>query len=250
VNPVLPLARWTGGPAVPEAQRLNRVLLGCGAAAGPLFIAVFTAAGAARPFYSAVRHPVSSLALGPGGWIQKLNFGANGVLYLALAAGLARSQLAPRGGPLLIGAAGVGQVVAGAFDTDPVSGYPPGTPASSKGYSGTGALLHDLGAVPIFLGIPVAALIWARTCAGRGDHRWARYSTTTAGSMVCGFILTSAAFAQAPGLAPVGGLLQRMTISAGMGWLTALSVHALKTGTSDPSGPAAVRRPPWRSSTE
>ncbi|OUM45194.1 hypothetical protein B8W73_01685 [Arthrobacter agilis] len=193
------------------------------------------AAGAARPDYDPLRHPVSSLALGPDGWVQALNFGINGVLYLALAAGLARRRHAsttPRGGPLLIGAAGLGQIIAGLFTTDPVSGYPPGTPVTLERYSGAGARVHDLAAVPVFLGIPVAAILWARTFTRHGRRGWARYSATTAGSMIIGFLLTSAAFAQTPALAPRGGLLQRLTVTVGMSWLSALSIQALTTPTA------------------
>jgi Protein of unknown function (DUF998) len=103
--------------------------LWCGG--GPLFVATFLAEGARRPGYDPRRHPVSSLALGPGGWVQVANFTITGVLYLALAAGLARTPdpaADTRAGPVLIGAAAGGLLGAGAFTTDPVSGYPPGTP--------------------------------------------------------------------------------------------------------------------------
>ncbi|OUM43261.1 DUF998 domain-containing protein [Arthrobacter sedimenti] len=168
---------------------------------------------------------------GPGRWIQALNFSVNGLLYLGLAAGLAHrgDAATPRAGPLLIGAAGLGQIIAGLFTTDPVSGYPPGTPATLDHYGRAGARVHDLVAVPVFLGIPAAALLWARTFARHGCRRWSRYSGTTAGTMVIGFMLTSAAFAQAPVLAPIGGLLQRLTVTLDMGWLSALSVQALIT---------------------
>lgn len=39
--------------------------------------------------------------------------------------------------------------------------------------------------------------------------------------------LTNFAFSQAPALVDVGGLLQRITISIGFAWLTALAVHTL-----------------------
>jgi hypothetical protein len=63
-----------------------RGLLRCGIAAGPLFTATFLAEGAARDGYRPLRHPVSSLALGPRGWIQTANFAVTGVLTLAGAA--------------------------------------------------------------------------------------------------------------------------------------------------------------------
>jgi hypothetical protein len=51
----------------------TRGLLRCGMIAGPAFVAVFLAEGAARDGYRPLRHPVSSLALGPRGWIQAGN---------------------------------------------------------------------------------------------------------------------------------------------------------------------------------
>jgi Protein of unknown function (DUF998) len=69
-------ARWTRG------------LLYCGLAAGPVFVTTFLAEGATRPGYRPSRHPVSSLALGPRGWVQTANFAVTGTLVLAGAAGL------------------------------------------------------------------------------------------------------------------------------------------------------------------
>jgi hypothetical protein len=65
--------------------------LRCGLVAGPAFVIVFSADGATRPGYRPLRHPVSSLSLGPRGWVQVTNFAVTGALYLAAAAGLARA---------------------------------------------------------------------------------------------------------------------------------------------------------------
>jgi len=209
---------------------LTTALLVCGAVAGPLFVAAFTAAGCARPAYDPMRHPVSSLALGTNGWVQRSNFIVNGVLYPAMAVGIARGRsrgALPRFGPAFIAAAGLGQITAGIFTSDPVSGYPPGTPPAQEGYSGVVPLVHDLGAVPVFIGIPVAALIWARAFMRHGHRGWAGYSVSTAITMLIGFALTSAAFAQARRLVSFGGLFQRLTVTIGMGWLSALALEEL-----------------------
>ena len=66
----------------------TRRLLRCGVWAGPAFTATFLAEGAVRDGYRPLRHPVSSLAHGPRGWIQTANFAVTGVLCLAGAAGL------------------------------------------------------------------------------------------------------------------------------------------------------------------
>ena len=55
-------ARTAGTP-----DRWTRRLLRCGLAAGPVFTATFLLEGATRDGYRPLRHPVSSLALGPRG---------------------------------------------------------------------------------------------------------------------------------------------------------------------------------------
>ena len=80
----------------------NPTLLACGMAAGPLFTIAYLLEGASRVDYKPFRHPVSSLALGRAG----------------------PSHL----GALLIGVWAVCLLGAGACRTDPVSGYPAGTP--------------------------------------------------------------------------------------------------------------------------
>ena len=103
----------------------TRRLLRCGVWAGPVFTATFVAEGAAREGYRPLRHPVSSLALGPRGWVQTANFAVTGVLCLAGAAGLRRTgdRLAgSRAGPVMVAAAGAGLIGSAAFRTDPVGG--------------------------------------------------------------------------------------------------------------------------------
>lgn len=48
--------------------------LACGAIAGPTFVVIVSIAGHKRAGYDRLRHAVSSLALGPGGLVQRANF--------------------------------------------------------------------------------------------------------------------------------------------------------------------------------
>jgi Protein of unknown function (DUF998) len=151
-----------------------------------------------------------------------------GLLYLAGAAGLAsRSEGFGRSGatPALIAAAGAGLVGSGVFVTDPVGGFPPGqlTPVQPS-RAGT---LHGLSALPIFLGIPAAALLSAQRFANRQDRGWAWYTGASGALMAITFVLFAAAFGQAPRLAAWGGFIQRTSIATGFGWLTALFIRAL-----------------------
>jgi len=208
----------------------TRALLGCGAVAGPVFLGTATAEGAVRPDYHPLRHPVSSLSLGSRGGVQTANFTVTSVLMLAGALGLSRATAAAartRMGPLLVAAAGIGLLGSAAFVTDPVSGYPPGTPDLLTERTAPG-LLHDLFGVPTFLGLPAAEAVYAAAFQ-RGDRRgWAMYSAGSSAAMVATFGLASAAFAQTPALVRFGGLLQRIAVGSGFGWLTAVAVDAMR----------------------
>jgi hypothetical protein len=215
-------ARWLAGR--------TRRLLRCGMWAGPVFTATFLAEGAVRDGYRPLRHPVSSLALGPRGWIQTVNFAVTGVLTLAGAAGLRLTGDRPAGsraGPALVAAAGAGLIASAAFRTDPVGGYPPGTPDMPAGFSHVGTA-HNLAAIPVFLGLPAAA-------AGYGWRSWradqapgfAVCCAATAMIMPVTMMLAGAGFGQSSRLGGYGGLLQRASIITGFAWLTAMSARAL-----------------------
>lgn len=214
---------------VTQHDVVTRRLLRCGVAAGPLFVLTALAEGATRADYHPLRHPVSSLALGPRGWVQVANFSATGALYLGYAAGLwraPRTVVGTRAGSTLIGAAAVGLLGAAAFVTDPVSGYPPGTPSAPGDYTTFGAL-HDLLSIPTFLGLPAAAFTFGHWFRKSGNRGWASYSTGSALMMLVFFGLASAAFNQAAVLVDLGGLFQRAAVTTGFGWLTALAIRTL-----------------------
>jgi Protein of unknown function (DUF998) len=213
----------------PASRTWTRSLLRCGLAAGPVFAAVFLAEGAAREDYRPLRHPVSSLALGSRGWVQAGNFAVAGALVLAGAAGLARAADPEAGGRVaagLAGAAGAGLIGSGVFATDPISGYPPGTPDAIGPPSRTGTI-HNLFGLPIFLGLPAAALIQGWRSWRRGRHGFGLYGAGTAVVMLAAMALAGAAFGQSPRLVRLGGLFQRVAIITGFGWLAAVSARTL-----------------------
>jgi hypothetical protein len=206
-------------------------LLRSGVVVGPLFTLAWFLEGATRTDYNPVRHPVSSLALGEYGWTQVANFLVCGLLSVAFAVGLWRA-VRPWGGstwgPVLVAAFGIGLVGAGIFVTDPVSGYPPGTPHLLEEYSSVPAALHDAFSVPVFVGLPAACFVFARRFRGWGRPGWSLYSLVTGLVFLVGFVLASLAFGQVPGLVEVGGLLQRATITIGWTWLTLLAIDLLR----------------------
>lgn len=210
-------------------RRSERVLLTCGVIGPPLFVAVFLIEGATRPGYRPLRHPISSLALGASGWVQSVNFLILGGSILALALGL-RPALRRYGAglwaPLLIGLVGVGLVGAGVFPTDPISGYPMGTPMVPVGTAR--GVLHAAFSTPVFTALPAACFVVAYRFAKVGRRKWAYYSVATAVVFLICIVLASIGFSQHPTFMPIGGLLQRVTVIVGLAWLTALAWHLLR----------------------
>ncbi|MGH2872654.1 MAG: DUF998 domain-containing protein, partial [Solirubrobacteraceae bacterium] len=215
-----------------------RARTACGVVAGPLFVSAFTAIGARRAGYDWRRYPVSSLADGRGGWAQRANFVLAGALYCIAGTGLARSSrraVGPPAVPALILAAGAGLIGSGAFVTDPVDGFPPSEPERARDGVDVPPVvevtregrLHNLFAIPIFAGIPTAALICAGSATRRREYRWAGYCAGSAVGMVGALVLFGAAFGAAPRLSGRGGVFQRISVATGFGWLSALSLRSL-----------------------
>jgi hypothetical protein len=202
-----------------------------------VFVSVFTALGARRAGYDWRRHSVSSLSLGCGGWAQRANFMLVGGLYCAAALGLAQGSkraVGPAVIPALTFGAGVGLIGSGLFVTAPAAGFPPpehGTDDAPPEVGLTrGEELHNLCAIPIFIGIPATALVCAGSAVRRREYRWAAHCAGSAIGMsgACG--LFGAAFDGTPKLVRHGGLFQRISIASGFGWLSALSLRALRSG--------------------
>ena len=213
-----------------DVIKTKRLLI-CGMIAGPLFTIVWIIEGITRANYNPLRHPVSSLALSGFGWMQVVNFIVAGLLMIAFAIGL-RLKLRPqRGstwGPLLIAIWGIGLLGAGIYVTDPVSGYPPGSPDLLLNPTAHGAL-HDQFSLIGFAALMVACFVFSYRFAGGGERGWAVYSVITGILFPVGIVLASVAFSQNQSLVAFGGLLQRITVTIGWTWLTLLAVHLLTT---------------------
>jgi Protein of unknown function (DUF998) len=118
------------------------------------------------------------------------------------------------------------------FVIDAVAGFPPSSrdqdgadPALPVAPTRSGRL-HNLCAIPIFAGIPAAALTCATSAARMREYRWASYSASAI-VMTDAFVLFGAALGGASRLAGRGGVFQRISIMTGFGWLSALSLRAL-----------------------
>src|SRR5438270_13877926 len=164
-----------------KTQSLTRILLLCGAIAGPLFIFTVLIQDYTRPGFDPRLDPLSLLSLGDWGWVQIVNFALAGVLSLLYAVGLWRrlhSGRAGTWGPILIGAYGLGLIAVGVFRTDPSNGFPPGVIAPT-GPSWHGAI-HALGGLFIFLVLAAALVVFVRFFLARKERWWAFYCLASA----------------------------------------------------------------------
>lgn len=208
----------------------TRLLLMCGALAGPLFSIAWFIEGLNRDRYDPMRHPISTLSLGEFGWTQIANFIVTGILTLVLAFGLSTAFQLGHGKtwiPILITIVGIGFLGTGLFATDPLSGYPFGTPAMLLPPTLSG-VLHVLFAWFIF-GLPVACFVMARRFDDQGKHNWAIYSKMTAVTFIIVYLLAMAGFLQLPGLVNYAGLLQRISVIIVLTWMTLLPLHLLNS---------------------
>ncbi len=213
-------------------DRLTGALLAGGALAGPVFLTTALIEGARRPGYRALRHPVSSLAIGRRGRVQSVNFMVAGTLYSGAALGLARAARGADRGiavPALVATAALGLIGAGVFTADPVSGYPPGTPDQATERTRTG-VMHDLASAPAFLCLPAAAIVDATHSWRHGQRWWAVYSAKSAVVALASVVLASAGFGQQPRLVERAGLFQRIFVGASFGWVSARSARRLLEG--------------------
>ena len=182
------------------------LLLAAGTAGGLAFTGVYLAEGATRAGYRALAQPISALSLGPGGWVQQVNFIVFGVLVCLGAAGW-RAALAPGRGavafPVLRAVAGVGLVMDGLFSQDPSGGYPPSTRAGVATLHGQ---LHTLFAVITITALAAGCFVLAGRFAA--EPAWRGWALVAAAAGVATIVFI-AAFGAAGGHGGLAGVWER-----------------------------------------
>jgi hypothetical protein len=154
----------------------DRRLVATGLAAGPLLGLTWLVQGLVRDGYDFTRHPMSLLALGPGGEVQVASFVATGGLVLACAVGLRRVLTDGPGArwiPRLVAAIVGGLVGAGVFPTDPGAGFPAGAPEGAPVLTGPG-ILHEASHLVVVVAWVALCLVLRTRFAWIGDRGWAR----------------------------------------------------------------------------
>jgi hypothetical protein len=182
----------------------------CGGIGALLFTAVYLIAGVAQPGYDAWSDAISALSLGPGGWVQQVNFIVFGLLLILAAIGWYRLLAHAPGGfwfPLLQGIGGAGLISVGVLTS--------GTP-------------HTILAYGLIVAFALSCFALASQFAGTLRWRgWAVYSGIT-GALI---LIFWGAFAQGAtgnvaGLVPVAGLVERFSAGSHAFWVVALTAMA------------------------
>jgi hypothetical protein len=165
----------------PAATIQRPLPLVAGIVAGPLFVTVSLAQVPFRDGFDMTRHAFSFLLIGPGGWLQTLNYVLVGLLFTVAGVGL-RRRLAGRPGraaQLLATALGAGLVLAGVFPPPPSFGYPAGAPAGAPAELTATAILHAVGFIVGVLSFTVLQFVLARWLWRRHQRRWAAVAAAT-----------------------------------------------------------------------
>jgi len=208
-----------GGSIQTKTRPLTRILLLCGAIAGPLFIFTVLIQDYTRPGFDPRLQPLSLLSLGDWGWVQIVNFALAGVLNLLYAVGLWRRLHPGRAGtwgPILIGAYGFGLILVSIFRTDPANGFPPGvTAATNPSWHGA---IHALGGLFVFVMLSAALAVFVRLFLAWKERWWAFYCLVSAVLILLIFFtgFSNAAF-----------MARTLRLATLIGWMAA-SVIAIK----------------------
>jgi len=175
------------------------------------------------------------LSTGEGGWVQIANFIVCGLLTLGFALALWSSSPSPsRGfawGPALLTIFALDLIVAGIFVTDPALGYPPGSPLGPQGQTLHGAI-HGVAGLIAFGVLAATCFVYARRFRGDPDWKgWTAYSNITGAIIALGFIgATVSSVLDERGVVPNAptGLIQRIAIIAGWGWIGLFALRLLR----------------------
>jgi len=209
----------------PSADQ-TRMLLLCGAAAGPLYVVVGVLEVVFREGFDIRRHALSLMSNGRYGWIQMASFIISGILVVAGSIGARRVLVHGRGstwGPRLLALYGLGLIAAGIFVADPMDGFPPGTPPGPPAVVSWHGPLHFVAGGIGFIGLIASCLVFARRFAGEGNQGWAVFSAATGILFLLGFAGVASGSKE-----PVVIRVFTCTVVLVWVWISALSLLLMK----------------------
>ena len=173
---------------VDRGAAATRFLLRCGVVGGPFYLAVGLGQAFLRDGFDLARHSLSVLANGPGGWIQTANLALTGLTVLAAAVGFGR-VLGPKSHTVtwFLGGYGVAMIVAAMFPTDPVDGFPPGTPLGPPTSISSSGLVHLIAGALGFTFLATSCFFAARAMRRRNVPSLALISLLSGFAVALGF---------------------------------------------------------------
>jgi hypothetical protein len=206
-----------------QSAAITRSLLRCGVWAGPFYLTVGLIQAKVREGFDLARHPLSVLANGPGGWVQTANFVLTGLMVLAAAIGFRRALGSKsRAMPWFLGAYGLAMLVASIFPTDPVDGFPPGTPKGPPTSISTTGLVHLIAGALGFTFLAISCFFAAPVMRCRNLPSLALLSLLTGLCVALGFF---------GGIVlPMGVLGIWFAVVVGWAWLALMSVRLNRLG--------------------
>jgi len=197
------------------AAAVTRSMLGWGAVAGPFYLVLGLILALTRDGFDLARHPLSLLAVGPGGWMQTVNFLLTGAMIIVAGWGMLRA-LERRGPGAAVVVAGAGVLLAAVFEADPVAGFPPGQEPAVTVHG----MLHLVAGGVEFVAFAVAAILLSRVLSRRGEARAGLVSLLLGIVVLLGFLLGGALAAS-----PVGVALLWLAVVASLAWLLLASIR-------------------------
>ena len=200
----------------------TRPLLRCGVVVGALYLTVGVIQGLVRDGFDFRRHALSHLANGPGGWVQTANLAVCGLMVVGAAIGIAR-VLQSRAAGWLLGCFGAGMVVAAIFPTDPVDGFPPGTPLGVPTAMSTSALVHLASGAIGFVTLAASCFVVARAMSRRKQPSMARLSFVCGLAVLIGFFAPVAIPSGPGGIAGIW-----FAVVVGWAWLAVTSTRLMR----------------------
>jgi hypothetical protein len=195
-----------------------------GVLAAMQMIVVSTVDGLTRPGYDPERNWISQLSLGPDGWHGTANLATCGLWAILCAAGLHRR--ADGRAVALILWCGLCLVSLAVVRTDAGLGFPPGVPTEHTGRG----LIHQL--ISVTLGV---AGIGAVARLGPRRAAWPVAALMTVSFTAAGVLVLLDAGGVLPG--NPSGLLERVALFTGLGWIAVVGARVAWTGRRSPERP-------------
>jgi hypothetical protein len=209
----------------------TRTLLSLGIAGATIFPLLTAVQAFTREGFRLAAHPLSLLSVGAFGWIQVVNFILSGLLFFLFAVDV-RRVLSPASFwiPLLFKTYGLLTILGGIFVTDPMLGFPPGTPDGLPATLSWHATAHNLIFFVVFFCIVAIELLFIGRFAKEKKRGWFTYSLLTA--LAAPALIVAAG---EPGSMYYGAVLFSLNLITNA-WIVAIALWLTGIGTTGPGG--------------